>query len=344
MPGSQNLQICNATKICCRSLLKYVYNKRQNTERHEKDQPGFGFKTARRQNEECFQLVDHIAVSRSSVVCVVSHQEVAWKEPTHYLVTSFSSLLSHKAISISYIPKLRNIGQAMNVHQAQTMAAVVAKDEPAAGSAVGAFASLGGGGSGSHAERDLHRWLGGTVGLGVELKTVTIDLYSSDGAATVPYELPYLAPMDVALALWNSREEAFHQSFIGAGGVAEVAEFWRHHGDAAWVRDHPHVPCGAGRASTIPIWIHGDAGRAFKTQKLLVVTWASALVGGSSWQSRMIFCTIPEEAMIVFFLKFSRSTHAMSHTTILISNSKHWKHENLTEELVSVQEHLEPKE
>ena len=171
---------------------------------------------------------------------------------------------------------------------------IVAEFNVPEGSALRDFASLGSGGA-STAERDLHVWLRGAFGSGLQLRFMEIDVANQKGAGTVRMSLPYLSPRDLLAELWRGGPNLFHHCVVGKGRAEAIRLFWEHSSQHEWVKNHPHLQDRAQWPFTIPLWIHGDKTESFQSQKILVLSYMSALVTGCSWSSRYVFAVVPDE-------------------------------------------------
>eukprot|EP00969_Alexandrium_andersonii_P312886 13824983-Alexandrium_andersonii.AAC.1 len=157
------------------------------------------------------------------------------------------------------------------------------------------MASLGGGDGSSNTERDLHRWLDGAFGMQLQIRTVPIEV-DLDGD-TVEIQHPVIEPRDLVAELWNAGPSVFRRSMLGTRDEGSIEQYWANNAHQEWVTNHPHLQNRNTWAKTLPVWIHGDEARAFVQQKLLILSWMSALVTGCSWSSRMLYTVLPHELL-----------------------------------------------
>ena len=156
------------------------------------------------------------------------------------------------------------------------------------------FASLS---SDTHCERDLHVWLRGAYDINMEVTHVPIDVYDKHWKE-VRVQHPILLPCDLARELWAAGDSVFESSMVGKAGAGGLNKFWQQVSKLGWGSKHPHLQNPDLFASQIPVLLHGDGARAFKVQKLIILSWSSALVRGCTWNSRCLFSVIPAENMI----------------------------------------------
>jgi len=158
------------------------------------------------------------------------------------------------------------------------------------------FASLGAQGrAASSSERDLHRWLRDAFGLQVRPTIVKLPVANPSGPGTIEIDQPVIMPVDLAGAMWDAGTTLFHKRMVGKLGLAGIAEFWKHAMRMEWAEQHPHTQDPGKLPTAIPIWIHGDVARVYNSQKLLIISWMSALVTGCSWSSRYLFTVLPHD-------------------------------------------------
>ena len=183
----------------------------------------------------------------------------------------------------------------MRVRQAHRVGLAVAGElRDAAPGALSDFASLGS--QGKHPasiERDLQRWLAGAFGLGLKISYIKLEVSNPDGSGTLTVDHPVLSPRDLVHELWLGGSQLFHASMVGHRGGPAINEFWQKLRHERWVSTHPWLKPPVDRGYCIPLWVHGDGARAFKCQKLLIISYMSALVSGCSWSSRFIYTVIP---------------------------------------------------
>jgi hypothetical protein len=80
-------------------------------------------------------------------------------------------------------------------------------------------------------------------------------------------------------------------------GGQSLSAFWASAYDHGFVQQHPHAS-RQDWGTAVPFCIHGDAARAFKNQKLLIISWSPSLVRGCSWDTRFLYCVLPWEVLI----------------------------------------------
>ena len=108
---------------------------------------------------------------------------------------------------------------------------------------------------------------------------------------------PRIVPVELAEELWNAGIDAFKAAMLGRMTSKDVERYWENCSDMDWFKRHPHRPEVEHWNSTLPVWVHGDAARAFKCQKILILSWMCGLMSGCSWNSRLLYSVIPADEL-----------------------------------------------
>ena len=88
----------------------------------------------------------------------------------------------------------------------------------------------------------------------------------NDGGDIALLDHPVIRPVELAEELWNAGIDAFKAAMLGRMTSKDVERYWENCSDQDWFNRHPHRP--EHWNSTLPVWVHGDAARAFKRQKI----------------------------------------------------------------------------
>ena len=104
----------------------------------------------------------------------------------------------------------------------------------------------------------------------------------NDGGDIALLDHPVIRPVELAEELWNAGIDAFKAAMLGRMTSKDVERYWENCSDQDWFNRHPHRPEVEHWNSTLPVWVHGDAARAFKCQKILILSWMCGLMSGCS--------------------------------------------------------------
>ena len=110
--------------------------------------------------------------------------------------------------------------------------------------------------------------------MNLQISYVEIDLRDQKTWQPVATRHPIFWPRDIAHEAWSAGPMVFERSFLGPH-FGSVETFWNHVLGQEWAENHPHVD-RSNLKNSIPIRVHGDAARAFKVQKLLILSGGRA--------------------------------------------------------------------
>jgi hypothetical protein len=171
----------------------------------------------------------------------------------------------------------------------------VTQFEPSSSSDIAGLASLGAVGKyGNNVERDFHRWARNAHGLDFRERIIKLQVMGPDAMTQKEISFPVLPPSTIVKNMWEFSPDMFRKNMFGN---QSLAMFWSAAYDHGFIHKHPHAPRSRW-ASAIPFTIHGDGARAFKNQKLLILSWAPVLIRGCSWDTRMLYCVVPYDLLI----------------------------------------------
>lgn len=85
------------------------------------------------------------------------------------------------------------------------------------------------------------------------------------------------------------------QSALGPQGIDGIAQFWEWHADTPWCKEHPVMTLSpADRQWCLPMELFGDDASIWRHEKLLVLSWRSALWQSSrTWWTMFIITVVP---------------------------------------------------
>ena len=84
---------------------------------------------------------------------------------------------------------------------------------------------------------------------------------------------PVLLPSRVIGALWRSSPATFQKMFEAYQG--RYVKFWEQLAAQPWCQEHPVIKRPSSWQWAIPYRIHGDAFRAYKSRKVMALSWAA---------------------------------------------------------------------
>ena len=112
--------------------------------------------------------------------------------------------------------------------------------------------------------------------------------------APVEFALQVLPSSIVARNMWGFSTKMFERNMFGK---QNLASFWSAAHHSGFAQEHPHATRMCWNRA-IPFCIHGDGARAFKQQKILILSWNPTLVRGCSWDTRFLYAVLPWELLI----------------------------------------------
>lgn len=102
---------------------------------------------------------------------------------------------------------------------------------------------------------------------------------------------PVLRPDDMAYAFAQLPEDRWASTMLGNDANAP-RQFWQHHANCEWARDHPALQAPAVPLDKLlPISFHGDEVRVHG-QKFLIINWCSDLSTAPSLDHRLLITVV----------------------------------------------------
>jgi len=159
---------------------------------------------------------------------------------------------------------------------------------------VSAFASLAATGSRpQHAHRDLMTWAK-TFGSDLTPALVRCTHRKQHEHGTTSSDHWVLYPHEVFAAMYDRKTELWNHSIMGPEGFAGIEEFWSSESGKDWFVRHPALKHDDLR-HCIPLGFHADKGAHIKRDKILTISWGSAMsVAPTEW-SHFLFTILPDE-------------------------------------------------
>ena len=106
-------------------------------------------------------------------------------------------------------------------------------------------------------------------------------------------KFPIFLPHEILEEIAASEPHIIENCLLGKSGLDAVAAFWRQSATADWAVGHPVLQKPDTELQwTIPIEMFGDDASIWKDQKLLVMSWRSAVfkTTKTAWTSFLICC------------------------------------------------------
>ena len=145
----------------------------------------------------------------------------------------------------------------------------------------------------SNAQRDLMRALGRPRGAPAPYRS-QIPIRSKDGGIAV-VDHPFFLPHACFAAMHEGRPDLFARQVTGDDSLR--AQFWKSPQAKAALRHHP-VLRGPLLPKTVPLGLHGDAGKFSHHDSLFVITWNALLATGTSQEQRHVITVIRKSQLL----------------------------------------------
>lgn len=98
---------------------------------------------------------------------------------------------------------------------------------------------------------------------------------------------PIYPPHEVLEAIGAASPAIIDRALLGPNGIDGVRAFWQSNANCDWCREHPAQELGGDELTwTLPVELFGDDAGIWKHEKLLILSWRSAL-----WQSAKTWWT-----------------------------------------------------
>jgi hypothetical protein len=169
---------------------------------------------------------------------------------------------------------------------------------------------------GTNFERDLHHWAAkqNFAQHAPDLYTFKLTMKHYDE----PVEHHCLLPHELFSTVYHSSSELFSRLFTGPPGTLQ--EWWRAAEDVqgSWYHQHPVIALQPNPLLRVPFGFHGDEGGMRGQEDILVVTWGSVAVIGSTMDTRLVFSLLrgrdvePGKTMFEFWRVLTWSFKALS--------------------------------
>ena len=161
-------------------------------------------------------------------------------------------------------------------------------------SGVGSLQKIGAGGKHKqNAMRDIMRVLGRPRG-SPEFYKVAIPVSDGEGGHTI-VEHPFILPHQLFGSVFHERPDDFIRCIQGDN--RERAQFWEQIQTLPLVKEHPIVSQSS-LEHTIPIGIHGDAGKFSHQDSLFVLTWNGLLGRGPTIEQRFVITVVRKKQLL----------------------------------------------
>ena len=149
-------------------------------------------------------------------------------------------------------------------------------------------------------ERDFHRRFGAELFFTFRIEPYLIPLPLID-ARTPGFSMemfPFLAPHEVAAALFEQGEDKFREFCVKNNDDMQLADFWAGLTEEDWFKSHPILQTTPDLNKVIPICLHADEAEYLDDQSLYIISWHCPLLFGHSPRHRFLVTTLPTRRLL----------------------------------------------
>ena len=180
------------------------------------------------------------------------------------------------------------------------LAATIAEGMPAS-APLAAMASLGANRRRpANLERDLHTWVGAGKRLGLEPYWVKVWLQTKTRAGLELRDVPALLPHEALRAVCAAGPLERARSMLGGSGPDVLHDWWQNALRTEWAQRHDGAQALLREGTlheAIPLLFHQDGVESFRDVEAQCLSFASAVSGGDTLESKFLFSFLFEETI-----------------------------------------------